>query len=212
MNPCRKPVKKSFVNSVVGALASSGNSVTDEQIFNAPTLEAIGKSITVNDGSKMVVPGGYINLSAQAAGDLADKTSNQAGVRLYLGKNTLLDASGLKGVEVASDRNFVEVLLTSNDLQDDPLNKNGFLYHKKVWFDINHLPDSRVANLAGYIKQIARDIGEKLSLAGNVKLASEGDLIQRSGSVVDVSGGSLNFTTGIHRKAGCWMPTAKAMP
>lgn len=192
--------ENNFLNTVVAALADTGSTVTDDQIFNAPTLEAIGRTITVQDGSSIVAPGGFINLSAQARGDVLNSSSSVDGTRLYLGKNTLIDASGLKDVAVSSDRNFVEVLLTSNDLQDDPLNKDGFLYHKKVWFDINHLPDSRVANLAGYIKQIPRDIGEKLAVAGKINLGSEGDIVQRTGSVVDVSGGSLNFTPGIHKE------------
>lgn len=199
--PVPKTGEKGFLDTVVSVLTDSGSTATDEQIFNAPTLEAVGRNITVNDGSSIVVPGGYISLSAQVQGDALSSSTSQAGTRLYLGKNTLIDASGLKDVAVSSDRNFVEVLLTSNDLQDDPLNKNGFLYHKKAWFDIRNLPATGVANLAGYIKQIPRDIGEKLTTAGVVKLGSEGDIVQRAGSVVDVSGGSLNYTAGIHKES-----------
>jgi filamentous hemagglutinin family protein len=205
--PTPQSGEKSFLNTVVDALVDSGNTVIDDQDFNAPTLEAIGRNITLQDGSSIVAPGAYINLSAQVSGDVPNSgTKAQPGTRLYLGKNTLIDASGLKDVAVSSDRNFVEVLLTSNDLQDDPLNKNGFLYHKNVWFDIRNLPNSGVANLAGYIKQIPRTIGEKLTVAGTVKLNSEGDLVQRTGSVVDVSGGSLKYTAGTHKET--WLVDA----
>jgi hypothetical protein len=101
--------------------------ITDSQVFNPSTLEAIGKTISVLDNASIVVPGGFISLSAQASGD-QQVNINTAGVGLILGKNTLIDASGLKNVAVSMDRNFVEVLLTTNDLQDDPLNKAGFLY------------------------------------------------------------------------------------
>ncbi len=204
--PLPKTGEKNFLDTVLGALAATGKTVTDEQIFNAPTLEAIGRTVTLKDGASIVVPGGYINLSAQSHGNVLDNTTPTTGTRLYLGKNTLVDASGLKDVEVSADRNFVEVLLTSNDLQDDPLNKDGFLYHKKVWFDIRNLPDTRVANLAGYIKQIPRSISEKLAVAGKVNLGSEGDIVQRTGSVVDVSGGSLKYTAGTHKET--WLQDA----
>ena len=204
--PTPQPGEKNFLDTVISALTPTGNTVTDEQIFNAPTLEAIGRNVTVNDGASIVVPGGYINLSAQARGDVLSSNTAQTDTRLYLGKNTLIDASGLKDVEVSNDRNFVEVLLTANDLQDDPLNKYGFLYHKNVWFDIRNLPDSRVTNLAGYIKQVPRDIGEKLTKAGTVNLVSEGDIVQRTGSVVDVSGGSLKYTDGTHKET--WVQDA----
>ena len=204
--PAPQSGEKNFLDTVTGALAGSGSTLTDEQVFNAPTVQAIGRNITLQDGASIVAPGGYINLSAQVNGDSIGDPTSQPGTRLYLGKNTLVDASGLKDVAVSSDRNFVEVLLTSNDLQDDPLNKNAFLYHQKVWFDINHLPNSQVANLAGYIKQVPRDIGEKLTTAGNVVLRSEGDIVQRTGSVVDVSGGSLKYTAGTHKET--WVTDA----
>src|SRR5450830_669606 len=203
--PAPQAGEKSFTDTVLGALTGTGGTVTDEQIFNAPTLEAIGRTVTVNDGANIVVPGGFISLSAQVHGDVANDTVDP-GSRLYLGKNTLIDASGLKNVTMSLDRNFVEVLLTSNDLQDDPLNKNGFLYHKSVWFDIRHLPDTRVASLAGYLKHVPRDIAEKLTTAGTVKLRSEGDIVQRTGSVVDVSGGSIKYTAGTHKET--WLKDA----
>lgn len=203
--PAPQAGEKSFTDTVLGALTGTGGTVTDEQIFNAPTLEAIGRTVKVNDGANIVVPGGFISLSAQIHGDVANDTVDP-GSRLYLGKNTLIDASGLKNITMSLDRNFVEVLLTSNDLQDDPLNKNGFLYHKSVWFDIRHLPDTRVTSLAGYLKQVPRDIAEKLTTAGTVKLRSEGDIVQRTGSVVDVSGGSIKYTAGTHKET--WLKDA----
>lgn len=195
-----------FLSSVLGALTDTGSTLTDEQIFNKPLLEGIGRNVTVQDGSKIIVPGGFIKLSAQSRGDTVDRSTSQPNTRLYLGKNTLIDASGLKNVAIDSDRNFVEALLTLNDLQDNPLNKNGFLYRKKVWFDIRNLPDSRVANLAGLVKQIPRNIGEKLATAGSVDLGSEGDIVQRTGAKVDVSGGSLLFSAATHKET--WLRDA----
>ena len=192
--------EKNFLGTVIDALQDKGSTATDDQIFNAPTLQAIGRTVSVGDGASIVVPGGYINLSAQVQGNALTASAQDASTRLYIGKNTLIDASGLKNVAVSSDRNFVELLLTTNELQDDPLNKNGFLYHKKVWFDVRNLPDTRVANLGGYIKQIPRSINEKLSTAGKVNLVSEGDVVQRTGAVVDVSGGTVNYTAGTHKE------------
>jgi hypothetical protein len=80
--------------------------ISDSQVFNPSTLEAVGKTISVLDNASIVVPGGYISLSAQAAGDQQANT-NTAGVGLTLGQNTLIDASGLKNVAVSMDRNFV---------------------------------------------------------------------------------------------------------
>lgn len=176
-----------------------GARITDAQTFNASTLEGVGKSITINDKASIIVPGGNISLSAQELGNQLSNTK-KSGISLSLGENTMISAAGLKDIPVSMDRNFVQVLLTTNDLQDDPLNKVGFLYHKNVWFDIRHLPDARVANLAGYIQQVPRTIDEKLTMAGTVKLRSEGDFIQKVGSVIDVSGGSVKYTAGLHKE------------
>lgn len=194
--------ESSYLDSVLAALQERGLTATDEQTFNPPTIEAVGKQVSVLDGARIVAPGGHISISAQASGIAFDNTLTEAasGTRLYLGENSLIDASGLKGVDVSLDRNFIEVLLTLNDLRDNPLNKNGFLYRKKVWFDIRDLPDSQVADLSGYLKQVPRSISEKLATAGSVKLQSEGDIVQRIGSRIDVSGGTLNYSGGTHKE------------
>lgn len=207
--PTTKPGEKSYVDTVLAAVNVKGTSSTDDQIFNAPTFEAVGRQVTVGDNAKIVVPGGYISLSAQKDGlgfNLNNGNIFDGESRLFLGKNTLIDAAGLRNVAVDMDRNFVEALLTLTDLKDNPLNRDGFLYRQKVIFDIRNLPDSRVADLAGFVKQVPRSVGEKLAEGGGVKLQSEGDLIQSTGSKVDVSGGSMKFNAGINKES--WVTTA----
>lgn len=198
--------EKSYYEKVMTAVNVTGTTISDEQIFNPPVLEAIGHQVIVNDDAKIVVPGGFVNISAQK-GKLfnADDTGNvfttaDPESRIYLGKNTLVDAAGLKNVAVDLSRNFVEVLLTQTDLKDNPINKDAFLNRKRVVFDIRNTPDSRVADLGGFVAQVPRSVGEKLAEGGAVKLQSEGDVVQRAGSKIDVSGGSLLFNDGIRRE------------
>ncbi len=198
--------EKSYYQKVMAAVNVTGTTISDEQIFNPPVLEAIGRQVVVNDDAKIVVPGGFVNISAQQ-GKLfnADDTGNvfteaDTESRIYLGKNTLVDASGLKNVAVDLSRNFVEVLLTQTDLKNNPINKDAFLNRERVIFDIRNTPDSRVADLDGFVAQVPRSIGEKLAEGGAVKLQSEGDVVQREGSIIDVSGGSLLFNDGIRRE------------
>lgn len=200
---------KSYLNKVLSAVNVMGTTITDDQIFNPPVIEAIGRQVTVNDNAKIVVPGGFINITAQTGqlfGQGIGSTNPETQSRLYLGKNTLVDAAGLKNVEVDLGRNFVEALLTQTDLNDDPINRNEFLNRQFVMFDIRNTPDSRVANLAGFVRQVPRAVGEKLADGGAVTLRSEGDFIQRTGSTVDVSGGSLRFNAGISRET--WLEAA----
>lgn len=198
----------SYVNDVLNAVNVKGSTLTDDQVFISPTIEGLGRQVTIGDNAKIVAPGGFIYISAQKLGlgfNVGDATtavnSKDSESRLFMGNNTLIDTAGLKNVVVDMERNFVEVLLTLTDLKNNSLNRDGFLYRKKVWFDIRDTPDSRVADLAGFVDQVPRSLGEKLATAGDVKLMSEGDLIQSSSSKVDVSGGSLKFNDGLNKES-----------
>jgi filamentous hemagglutinin family protein len=211
--PATKLGEKSYVESVINAVNVKGSTIADEQVFNAPTIEAVGRQVIIGDNSKVVAPGGYIDIAAQKSGigfNFGALNTKDSESRLFLGKNTTIDAAGLKNVAVDMERNFVEVLLTLTDLKDNPLNRDGFLYREKVWFDIRNTPDSRVADLSGFLKQVPRSLGEKLATAGDVKLRSEGDLIQNSGSKVDVSGGSLRFSAGLNKESWVLAQDGKA--
>ncbi|MDP3182366.1 MAG: filamentous hemagglutinin N-terminal domain-containing protein, partial [Desulfobaccales bacterium] len=215
--PIAKAGEKSYVESVIAAVNVKGSTIADEQVFNAPTIEAVGRKVIIGDNAKVVAPGGYIDIAAQKSGigfNLGDATTapdtKDSESRLFLGKNTLIDAAGLKNVAVGMENNFAEVLLTLTDLKDNSLNRDGFLYREKVWFDIRNTPDSRVADLSGFVKQVPRSLGEKLASAGDVKLRSEGDLIQNSSSKVDVSGGSLSFNAGVNKESWVLAQDGKA--
>ncbi|MBX9676922.1 MAG: filamentous hemagglutinin family protein [Methylotenera sp.] len=208
-SPQMSAAEENYYQKVLSAVNVIGTTITDDQIFNPPVIEAIGRQVTVNDNAKIVVPGGFINITAQSGqlfgqGIGSTNPANQS--RLYLGKDTLVDAAGLKNVEVDLGRNFVEALLTQTDLNDDPINRGEFLNRQFVMFDIRNTPDSRVANLAGFVRQVPRAVGEKLADGGAVRLRSEGDFIQRAGSKVDVSGGSLRFNAGLSRES--WLVAA----
>jgi len=201
--PIAKAGEKSYVSKVLEAVNVKSDTVTADQIFSPPIIEAVGRQVTIGDNAKIVAPGGFVNISAQknGAGFNYDNFSIfDAESRLFIGNNTLIDVAGLKNVSIDMERNFVELLLTQTDLKDDPLNKNGFLNRKRVWFDIRNTPDSKVADLDGFVAQVPRSLGEKLSTAGSVKIQSEGDLIQNTSSKIDVSGGSLLYKSGINKE------------
>lgn len=201
--PIAKAGEKSYVTKVLEAVNVKSGTVTEDQIFSPPIIEGVGREVTIGDNAKIVVPGGFVNISAQKNG-AGFNYDNQATFdpesRLFMGKNTLIDVAGLKNVSIDMERNFVELLLTQTDLKDNPLNKNGFLNRKRVWFDIRNSPDSKVADLEGFVAQVPRSLGEKLSTAGSVKIQSEGDLIQNSSSKIDVSGGSLLYKSGVNKE------------
>lgn len=188
--------------------------ISNEVPFSPSTIEAVGHQVAINDNAKVIATAGHISISARKDGNnfvtpsealAINRTvvaAEDAESRVYLGKNTLIDASGLKAVDVDLDRNFVERLLTFTDLKNNAVNREEgrFLYRSNIWFDIRNVPKNRVADLAGFVDQVTRSMGEKSALGGSVKIESQGDIIQRAGSSIDVSGGSLKFSSGINKE------------
>jgi filamentous hemagglutinin len=188
--------------------------ISNEVPFNPSTIEAVGRQVSVNDHAKMIATAGHISISARKDGNSFVTPSEALAInrnvvatedaesRVYLGKNTLIDASGLKAVDVDLNRNFVERLLTLTDLKNNAVNREEgrFLNRSKVWFDIRNTPDDRVADLAGFVDQVTRSMGEKSAVGGSISIKSQGDIIQRESSKIDVSGGSLKFSNGINKE------------
>ena len=119
------------------------------------------------------------------------------GSRIYLDSASRIDATGLQGVQLSAERNLVQVELRSNELQDAPLQRNGFLKGKTVTVDLR--TGTPLADITPFKNNLGRGISEKLTQAGTISLDSGGDVIAKSGSVLDVSGGSIQYQKGLDR-------------
>ncbi|MDR0634847.1 MAG: filamentous hemagglutinin family protein [Azoarcus sp.] len=124
--------------------------------------------------------------------------------------------AGLQGVDVAMDRNFVEVDLRINELRDSPLLADSWLRGQTVVVDRRESgvfasgPMSGVlwggkagawqgtplADVSAWIGVGVTDLQEVSTAGGSLLLKSSGDLITRPGSLLDISGGSVNYTGG----------------
>src|SRR5262249_2413834 len=154
-----------------------------------------------------IASGGEINVSALAdpfpLGPISSDTS-----QMYIESGAILDVSGTRGVQLAMERNFIEVELRGNELRDNPLLRNSFLYGKKVWIDIRDkgkfsdplLADvewfeggpgvwygSSLFDASGWIGMMQRGVAELTSKGGTITLNGLGDLVLRQGSLLNVS-------------------------
>ncbi|MDD4880164.1 MAG: filamentous hemagglutinin family protein, partial [Gallionellaceae bacterium] len=142
--------------------------------------------------------------------------------RLQVDAGAHIDVSGLRDVAIAMARNVVEVELRGSELADSPLlhgQENAFyqamygnaanpLYGRKIKVDIRDSASidingrkvtrqgTALADASGYIAQIGRRIDEKSTTGGTVNLYSEGGVVVRDGSTIDISGGSLAYQDG----------------
>lgn len=186
---------------------SNARTLRDDQNFNKSEIVGSGKTIVLEGagggvegslpGARIAAPAGEVRLTAQ--GNLSGNTDvfNSApdpAARIYVGQGTSVDVAGLRDIALSVERNIIEAELRGNELKDSPLQRSGALAGQKVLIDIRK--GTPLADVSGYIAGVQRGIAEKSATGGNVVLKSEGDVIVRQGSTIDVSGGSLDYAGG----------------
>lgn len=144
---------------------------------------------TIASSGTLQVPGGRITLTAREAEGAADPTA----ARVYLDSGSLTSVAG-NWVDVPYADNLLTFKVTSNELRDAPDQKGGFLQGQTVTVDLRK--GSPLLNLDGYRAAQARTVAQKTAVGGELDVSSTGSLIQRSGAVIDASGGGYRYGAG----------------
>jgi filamentous hemagglutinin len=145
--------------------------------------------------------------------------------RIYLDSEAFLSVAGLQGMQVNMSRNFIEAELRINELRDSPLLLDSWVRGKKVIVDrrvngvfkdgpmagvqwvlgpdgVTYVPGAWVgtplADVSGWVGVGKTDLRELSADAGSIDLRAGGAVITRSGSVLDVSGGSVRYSDGMN--------------
>lgn len=165
--------------SVTEALPTSdGTTLAEDQDYSQfrPVIRMQGG--TVDHNGSIVAPGGSIDITAG---------------RLFLGAGSTLSTAGLwSDLPYASSQ--LEFKLTSFDLRDSPVQKNGFLLGQKVTVDA--LQGSPLLfDISEKVAGIQRSVSEKAAAAGDITIHSD-EFISAPGSVVDLSGGGYRYAGG----------------
>ncbi|GBL45121.1 filamentous haemagglutinin family outer membrane protein associated with VreARI signalling system [Sulfuriferula multivorans] len=197
-------------NSVTSVLPELGNGQTlaDSQTFMQSKIDIYGHSIQVQDNALVRAPDGLINFTAALNPSDAQAFTNPVAtvvpdVHVYFAPGSVVDASGTQNVSLAMESNSIQVNLQGAQLADAPLQHNGFLKGQTVWVDVRTAGDGKlpVADISGYLGQIQRTVDEKTTTGGTVTVQSQGDIVMRAGSRIDVSGGSVNYSSGYVKSA-----------
>ncbi|MDV3243352.1 MAG: hypothetical protein LOY00_16535, partial [Methylocaldum sp.] len=157
-------------------------------------IEISGSKIVLRKDSTVYAPAGEIELTAtkSPATPLVAGVENDS--RIYMESGSRIDASGLRDVSLPMERNVAEVELRSFELRDSPLQKNGILKGKTVRVDIRD--PIKIADISGALARIERNIDERSTAGGTIRIRSEGDVIVKPGAVLDYSGGSVSYRDG----------------
>ena len=144
---------------------------------------------TIASSGTLQASGGRITLTARDAVDATDPSA----ARVYLDSGSLTSVAG-HWADVSYADSLLTFKVTSNELRDAPDQKGGFLQGQTVTVDLRK--GSPLLNLDGYRAAQARTVAQKTAVGGELDVSSTGSLVQRSGAVIDASGGGYRYGAG----------------
>lgn len=175
-------------------------------------VRVLGQDVRMEGGAVINVPAGEVNFIAvdnpsllftnDPVTQMFDAPVSDA-VRVHIASGARINVAGLENVAVSTARNGVEVELRGDELKDSPVNRDGPLRSQKVFVDINRALANANAgkptliakdSLQSYQARLERNVAERSTEGGTVRVSSQGEAIIESGVVIDLSGGSLNYT------------------
>ncbi|MDC8756443.1 filamentous hemagglutinin family protein [Janthinobacterium fluminis] len=197
--------------------------------YQAGAVGLYGQLIDFKPTAGVLVPAGRINVESAVnplftqvpwykPGSLGDAS------RVYVDSDAFLSVAGLRDVQLAMARNFIEADLRINELRDSPLQRDSWLRGQKVVVDrraggvfdggpmagvqwllqadgkyaAGRWAGTPLADVSGWIGVGKTDLQELSTNAGKITLRAGGAVITRAGSQLDVSGGSVRYADGLN--------------
>ena len=180
----------------------SGQTTADSQTFLPSKIDIYGHSIWVEDNAVVRAANGLISFTA-ASNPTNEQfripTATRApDIHVNFAPGSVVDVSGTQNVALAMESNSIQVNLQGAQLADAPLQHNGFLKGKTVWVDARKIGNGKipVADISDSLRAQLRTVDERTTIGGTVNVKSEGDIVMRAGSRIDVSGGSVRYNNG----------------
>jgi filamentous hemagglutinin family protein len=161
--------------------------VTQDQSQTHSNIQIVGQTIVVQ--GKVSAPGGDITLDA-ADPDNSGATNTS---RIYVDSGATITAAG-DWVNKPASGNLLTIQVTSNELKDAPLLKGTELQGSKVVVDVTR--GTPLFDITPFVNGQQRSVLEKDEAAGTISLRSQGDVVLRPGSLLDVSGGGERYAAG----------------
>lgn len=162
-----------------------------------------GGTVEFQDGSITLATGGQVAVAA--------------GLRSLVRNGALIDVSGALGVKVAMEANNIKINVQGNEQRDSSINREkGALNSNDVWVDVRELifvpagtngyatdrwyTAGGLLEVGGYLGTQGHTIGEWMAQGGTVSFTGN-DVVTEKGSVINLSGGTLDVQSGIIRQS-----------
>ncbi len=168
-----------------------------QQSFLPSEVDLAGRLVALEGNASVVAPSGSVNV--YAAGDPnslieAPHTPVADGGSIYVDNDASIDVAGLANVPIAATQNIIQVTLETDDLQNDPQSRGGFLHGATVTVNVNDPP--ALFDITPYVDNIGAGIDQVMTKGGSINLNATGEAALRAGSTLNVSGGSIAYQGG----------------
>lgn len=162
-----------------------------------------GGTVEFQNGSITLATGGQVAVAA--------------GKRSLVRDGALIDVSGALGVKVAMEANNIKINVQGNEQRDSSLNReSGALNSNDMWVDVRELiyvpagtngyatdrwyTAGGLLEVGGYLGTQGHSIGEWMAQGGTVSFSGN-DVVTEKGSLINLSGGTLDVQSGDIRQS-----------
>ncbi|RON99419.1 hemagglutinin [Pseudomonas moraviensis] len=162
-----------------------------------------GGSVEFQQGSITLATGGQVAVTA--------------GRRSVVRDGAMIDVSGAIGVKVAMENNSIKINVQGNEQRDASVNREkGALNSNDIWVDVRelvHVPAGTngyatdrwytaggLLEVGGYLGTQGHGIGEWMAQGGTLSFAGN-DVVAEKGSLINLSGGTLDVQSGEIRQS-----------
>lgn len=162
-----------------------------------------GGSVEFQNGSITLATGGQVAVTAQRRSLVRD--------------GAMIDVSGALGVKVAMENNNIKINVQGNEQRDASVNREkGALNSNDIWIDVRELvyvpagtngyatdrwyTAGGLLEVGGYLGTQTHSVGEWMAQGGTVSFAGN-DVVTEKGSLINLSGGTLDVQSGEIRQS-----------
>lgn len=161
------------------------------------SIRLVGEKIDL-DGGTITAADGSLNVLAAADPNLGLKTEGNTAAQIRIASGASIDLSGNDAV-LPMSANLLALQLRSNELEDDPDQRDGALHGDTVIVDVRNGRPPIISESAwlSALQAIEESIAQRTSAGGSASFQSEGDIVVASGATINVSGGSWTYQPGV---------------
>jgi len=165
-----------------------------------------GEVIHLGTNSDILAPNALISLDAGTWRPFNNsfKLIHDRG-QIYFDPGAAINVAGSTDIAASITQNILALELRGSELADSPLQRTGVLRGTTLYLDIRKTGSyngfswvgTPLGDASGFLGLVQRNVGQLTTAGGTVSLAAGGSVVMQPGSLIDVSGGWVNYDGGM---------------